>query len=950
MQLNRLIKELSQENILSPEIKTCIVRILSRKESRLMLPEEKARVKIDKQLRNVGWCIVSRNEYLPNSTVAVKEALMVGNTESDYLLFIDGKAIAVVEAKREENPLGDDVKKQAEDYAVSPQSWYALWFEKLIPLVYMANGNKIYFKNMLVEDSEYEELSQMHSPKKMLQMVGKKSEYGALPLLEKRGLRDCQYNAEIKFEESLKLGNKKNLAVLATGSGKTYLACLASYRLLNYTSTKRILFLVDRNNLARQTETEFSLFDRTENQMRMGDLYTINRLKKETDIKSDIVISTIQKLFAVLTGQDIQEGNEDAEDEIAKNDEEKDNNEVVELGDDLKLPPDYFQLIIVDECHRSIYGKWKKVLDYFSSATVLGLTATPTPEAYAYFNNNIIEQYTYDDSVVDGVNVPPRIYRIITDVTEHGGTIEKGSKVIETAKRSGKSETHNAQTTVEYGSTELDRSIVNKSQIREVLMAYKKAIYEDLYPEREKKWEYIPKTLIFAKSDSHATDIVEIAKEVFKTEFENDELPENFVQKITYSSGDSNALIRELRTEKDFRIAVTVTLVATGTDVKPLEVVLFMKDVHSDVLYTQMKGRGCRVISDDKLKEVTPNADTKECYYIVDAVGVTESEKNIPKPGAGQGPKRALSLEHLLERLAHNEVSDDNLMLLRDYCSTINRRYEESVLFSRHLDYFITNYGFAPRKLANDINTAFAEGTLVEYIDPSHDNTERMALIYCLIGNLQARNKLLEMQRGYMVESDDRDKVLYAGFSKESARTYIENFEKYLEDNKDSIEALRIIYNSEDIVITHEMLIELRDRLLAESRQYGVYQIWKNYKILDEQGDVEVLDGKENVNALTNLIQIVRYAYKKNSKLTSLINGYAQRFTLYCGQAQRVLTEDQKDIMQQIAEYIINDGAIMVMELNETDTELWKRAVKSFGGEALASEIQTLSKFILKVA
>jgi len=950
MQLNRLIKELSQENILSPEIKTCIVRILSRKESRLMLPEEKARVKIDKQLRNVGWCIVSRNEYLPNSTVAVKEALMVGNTESDYLLFIDGKAIAVVEAKREENPLGDDVKKQAEDYAVSPQSWYALWFEKLIPLVYMANGNKIYFKNMLVEDSEYEELSQMHSPKKMLQMVGKKSEYGVLPLLEKRGLRDCQYNAEIKFEESLKLGNKKNLAVLATGSGKTYLACLASYRLLNYTSTKRILFLVDRNNLARQTETEFSLFDRTENQMRMGDLYTINRLKKETDIKSDIVISTIQKLFAVLTGQDIQESNEDAEDEIAKNDEEKDNNEVVELGDDLKLPPDYFQLIIVDECHRSIYGKWKKVLDYFSSATVLGLTATPTPEAYAYFNNNIIEQYTYDDSVVDGVNVPPRIYRIITDVTEHGGTIEKGSKVIETAKRSGKSETHNAQTTVEYGSTELDRSIVNKSQIREVLMAYKKAIYEDLYPEREKKWEYIPKTLIFAKSDSHATDIVEIAKEVFKTEFENDELPENFVQKITYSSGDSNALIRELRTEKDFRIAVTVTLVATGTDVKPLEVVLFMKDVHSDVLYTQMKGRGCRVISDDKLKEVTPNADTKECYYIVDAVGVTESEKNIPKPGAGQGPKRALSLEHLLERLAHNEVSDDNLMLLRDYCSTINRRYEESVLFSRHLDYFITNYGFAPRKLANDINTAFAEGTLVEYIDPSHDNTERMALIYCLIGNLQARNKLLEMQRGYMVESDDRDKVLYAGFSKESARTYIENFEKYLEDNKDSIEALRIIYNSEDIVITHEMLIELRDRLLAESRQYGVYQIWKNYKILDEQGDVEVLDGKENVNALTNLIQIVRYAYKKNSKLTSLINGYAQRFTLYCGQAQRVLTEDQKDIMQQIAEYIINDGAIMVMELNETDTELWKRAVKSFGGAALASEIQTLSKFILKVA
>lgn len=923
--------------------------VKSRKED-AMLPEEKARVKIDKQLRNAGWDIISRNEYLPNSTTAVKEALMVGNTESDYLLFVDGKAIAVVEAKREENPLGDEVKKQAEDYAVSPQSWYALWFEKLIPLVYMANGNKIYFKNMLVEDSEYEELSQMHSPKKMLQIIGKKSEYGALPLLEKRGLRDCQYKAETKLEESLKLGNKKNLAVLATGSGKTYLACLASYRLLNYTQTKRILFLADRNNLAKQALSEFSLFDRTENMQQMGNLYTIKRLRKENDVNADIVISTIQKLFAVLTGQAIQDGNEDEEDELAKKNEEKESKEVVELCNDLKLPPDYFQLIIVDECHRSIYGKWKKVLDYFSGATVLGLTATPTPEAYAFFNNNIIENYKYEDSIVDGVNVPSRIYRIITDVTAHGGTIEQGAKVVETAKRTGKSETHAAPITVEYGSSELDRSVVNKNQIREVLLAYKKAIYEDLYPERDKKWEFIPKTLIFAKDDNHAAEIVEIAEDVFKTEFENNTLPKNYVQKITYTAGDSDALITDLRTTKDFRIAVTVTLVATGTDVKPLEVVLFMKDVHSDVLYTQMKGRGCRIISDDKLKEVTPNADTKECYYIVDAVGVTESEKHIPKPGVGPGPKRPLSLEHLLERLAHNEVRDDNLMLLRDYCSTINRRYEESVLFGRHLDYFITSYGFAPRKLANDINTAFAEGTLVEYISPSHDNTARMALIYCLIGNLQARNKLLEMQRGYMVESGDDDKVLYAGFSKESAKTYIENFEKYLDDNKDSIEALRIIYNSEDTLITHEMLMELQDRLLAESRQYGAYQIWKNYKLLDEQGDVEALDGKANVNALTNLIQIVRYAYKKNQKLTSLINGYAQRFSLYCGRAQRVLTEDQKDIMQQIAEYIINDGAITVMELNETDTELWKRAVKSFGGATLASEIQTLSKFILKVA
>lgn len=230
-----------------------------------MLPEERAREKIDKQLNNAGWDIVSRNEYVPKSTSAVKEALMQGNTESDYLLFVDDKAIAVVEAKREDNLLGPEVEKQAEGYAASPQNWYGVWYPNLIPLVYLANGKKVYFKNMLTDpDGDYVELSDMHSPKKMLALINQVSEYGALPKLERKGLRDCQYNAEIELEESMKSGKKKNLAVLATGSGKTYLACLASYRMLNYTQTKRILFLADRNNLATQAETEFNQFDRTE--------------------------------------------------------------------------------------------------------------------------------------------------------------------------------------------------------------------------------------------------------------------------------------------------------------------------------------------------------------------------------------------------------------------------------------------------------------------------------------------------------------------------------------------------------------------------------------------------------------------------------------------------------------------------------------------------------------
>lgn len=917
-----------------------------------MLPEEKARIKIDKQLTDAGWDIVARDEYIPFNASAVKEALMQGNKESDYLLFVDDKAIAVVEAKAEDNSLGDIVAQQAEWYSKNPQGWVGLWFPNQIPFVYLANGNKIYFKNMLESDSEYVELSEMHSPKKILQMLGEKSEYGALPRIEKKGLRDCQYDAEVNLEASLKAGRKKALAILATGSGKTYLACLASYRLLNYTPTKRVLFLVDRNNLARQTETEFSLFDRTEKQKPMNELYQINRLTKPENIQGDIIISTIQKLFAVLTGQTITEDDEDKEDEkLGLKDVIKNEPDIV-LGEDLKLPPDYFQFIIVDECHRSIYGKWKAVLDYFKDAEVLGLTATPTPEAYAYFNKNIVEEYTYEDSVVDGVNVPARVYRIITDATVHGGTINQGETVTDVNRSGEMVDEYKSQQRIDYAPNQLDRSVINPNQIESVLKSYMESIYTDLYPEREENWNYIPKTLIFAKDDNHATKIIEIAKKVFAEKFPSGKVPDNFVQKITYSAGDSNALIRELRTEKDFRIAVTVTLVATGTDVKPLEVVLFMNDVKSDVLYTQMKGRGCRTLNEDKLREITPNADNKNCFYIVDAVGVTESDKHIPQPGkCGEPRPKILRLDQLLERLSHGEVSDDNLALLRDYCSTIQKRYEDNPLFERHLNMFISDYGFSPRGLANNINQSLSQNLLPPYENISDENLARKNLIFCLMSNLSARKKLLEMLRGYYaVTPEKEDEVIYKGFSKETAKSFIANFEQYLNDNADKIETLRIIYNSEDTVITYSMLTELQDKLIAENGQFTPYYIWKNYKILDNDGNVEEVDTKQNIKALTHLIQLVRYAYRKSNKLVSLIKGYSQRFSLYCGQAQRKLTDDQKEIMKQIADYIIEEGAISIKELNAFDTDLWRKGIKNFGAPVLSEEIITLAKFILKAA
>ena len=254
--------------------------------------------------------------------------------------------------------------------------------------------------------------------------------------------------------------------------------------------------------------------------------------------------------------------------------------------------------------------------------------------------------------------------------------------------------------------------------------------------------------------------------------------------------------------------------------------------------------------------------------------------------------------------------------------------------------------------MAFNINEALSKGTLPPFDSPSDINCERNNLIACLLTNLDARKKLLELHRGYYAVSPDEDKLIEKGFSKEEALSFIDNFEKYINDNSDRIEALRIIHNSEDTVITYSMLNELQEKLLSENRSFTPSKIWNNYKLLDNGGNVEELNVRKNADALTNLIQIVRYAYKKNTKLTSLLKGYSQKFTLYCGQAQRTitLTEEQTNIMKSIADYVINYGYISINELNEINADLWRTAIKSLGVTTLKAELITLSKFLLKAA
>ena len=898
-----------------------------------MKPEEKARVIIDRMFEEAGWKVVDRDKYAPNMTaVAIKEGLMVGNREADYLLFLNGKAVGVLEAKRIETDINSDiVQEQARLYTRSCPKWCQAWFPNIpLPLAYVANSRDLMFYDTRKSNSEFEYCKKIHTPKEVKKLLGLEDDYVGLPMLNPKGLRACQCEAITELEKSYRNGENRALMVLATGAGKTYTACLAAYRMLAFTPMKRILFLVDRNNLGKQAETEFGTFRLTENGDPFNTIFTVNRLKSSSvPTDSNVVISTIQRLFSLLKGDEITDNDED--------DEEIEDKEIM-LPENPNLLSDFFDMIIIDECHRSIYGNWQKVLNYFSKAKLIGLTATPVPETKAFFNNNIIVNYTLEKSIIDGVNVDCRVYRIKTQATENGGAILEGEKVKRETCYTGQVETVNNQETKNYTREELNRSIVNPAQIKLILETYRDAVYTEMFtdPQREANMDYLPKTLIFALNENHATNIVQIAREVFG---HNDN---RFVQKITYSAGDSNELIRQFRNDKDFRIAVTCTLVATGTDIKPLEVVMFMRDVASEPLYIQMKGRGVRTIGDEQLRNVTPNAYSKDCFYLVDAVGVTEHEKSITTPSDGATTK-LMSLKELLEKITHGNVSDDYLRLLASRLSRISHKCEE-----KDREKFISLAHISMMDIASNIFDALEQGFLPEYINVNEPNTVRKALV-CNIANYpDAREFLLILNAGFIETlMPGEDTLISKGFSQEEAQTTTSAFEAYCEEHKDEIEALRIIYNNQGEPLTYTILKDLENKLKFASSKFNTSLLWNSYAIINPQM-VKHSSTKEEKEALTNIIQLVRYAFHQIERLESLYPSASQRFNLWCGQNQRPLTEEQIGVMQQVFSYIASNGYCTITEIKDNDKTQAAQLIRAFGGKNIANEaLSSLSQFII---
>lgn len=899
-----------------------------------MTPEEIARQQIDEKLTQAGWLVQDRKEFdrFAGIGVACREFVMEDGTEADYLLFVDGKAAGVIEAKKAGIVLSG-IENQSKGYSCHLPA-YVKHYQLPLPYIYESNGSEIFFTDLRDPHPVARPVFHFHQPGTLKESLDKGPSLRArlqnLPVLQRGSLRECQFTAIQNLEKSLALGKPRSLIQLATGAGKTYTACNFTYRLLKHAKAKRILFLVDRNNLGRQTYKEFQNFRPSDDNRPFTDLYTVQHLQTNTiNPDTEVVITTIQRLYSMLKGEaEFNEINEEisAYEEPALSKVQVDYNPAI--------PPEFFDFIITDECHRSIYGLWRQVLEYFD-AFLIGLTATPSKQTLGYFNQNLVAEYPYERSVADNVNVGYDIFRIKTAISDKGGKVEAGYTIPKIDKRTRHKIYETLDEDLVYNPNQLDRSVVSLNQIRTVLQVYKQNLFTTLFPEREPTW--VPKTLIFAKDDNHAETIVRIAREVFTQ-------GNDFCKKITYnvSGVKPEELINEFRNSPAFRIAVTVDMIATGTDVKPLEVLIFMRDVHSELYYEQMKGRGCRTIPLDDLRSVTPNAVCKSKFILIDAVGVTESKKSVPPP---LERKKAVPFKKLLESAALGKCDDDTLSSLAARVSALEKSMDEK----------------SQTQLQEKCNTTLKilANDLLDAIDPDHLEHKTPAEAEQIkekairpFSNPALRDMLLNNARkAYMYVDDITPDTGTIKPTTDREQEILENLKTFIEKNKDELTALSIIYYRSygKKHLTYNGIQELADALANNTPTLDIPVLWGAFMRVNPN---KVAETKRPEKMLTNVIQLIRFALGQDDELKPFDTVATARYNLWLGRMKKrgiVFTPEQLDWLNEIKNFIVYNSSMTEKDVQETlsDKGGLLKARQVFAGLDLPHLITNLNTTLL---
>jgi len=912
-------------------------------------PEDRTRENIDRLLSEAGWIVQSRKEtnISAGRGVAIREfPLKTGYGEADYLLYVDGIPTGVVEAKKEGATLtGYEIQTEKYSVGLPPELKPA---RKPLPFCFQSTGVETRFTNLLEPDARSRPVFSFHRPETFAEWLAEdtkspgsilRASLRHVPPLIKEGLWPAQVRAIDGLEKSLAESRPRALIQMATGSGKTFTACNFCYRLIKHAGARRILFLVDRRTLGDQTKKEFQNFVTPEEHRKFTELYNIQLLQSNKfDPIAKVTITTIQRLFSMLKGE--SEVTDPELEEKPLGSLEKLLNQPVEISYNPAIPIEYFDFVVIDECHRSIYNLWRQVLEYFD-AFLIGLTATPSKQTFGFFNQNLVMEYNHEQAVADGVNVGFDVYRIRTYISEHGSSVEAGLYIDKRDRETRKVRWERLDQDYLYGASQLDRDVVAKDQIRTVIKTFKEKLFTEIFPGRTD----VPKTLVFAKDDSHAEDIVQVLREEFGK-------GNDFAQKITYRSGVARVVTRKKRedgTEVEEisykssgttaeahlasfrnsyypRIAVTVDMIATGTDVRPIECLLFLRDVKSRNLFEQMKGRGSRIISPDDLKAVTPDAGVKDHFVIVDAIGICEGNLVDTHP---LEKKPTVSFERLLDAVAFGNREKDVLSSLAARLARLDRQLSKedrkilADVAGRPLSEIAAQIVNA---LDPDKQIESASSTATPGCAPSPEAIEAAtasllaAAATPIAANPAFRHKLVNLKKSFeqVIDTISKDRVLDASYSAEAtdkAKSTTQSFEQFLRDHKDEITALQILYSR-----PYQQCLTLKEiKTLADTIQRPPYQwtpenLWRAYEALDKS-KVRGSGGK----VLADIVSLVRFALHQEGELKPYRDKVHQRFADWMTKQQsngRRFNAEQRQWLEAIRDHIADS---LTIDLDDFD-------------------------------
>jgi type I restriction enzyme, R subunit len=828
-------------------------------------PERQARENIDALLQAGGWHVCNASDANIHAArgVAIREfPLKSGHGFADYLIYLDGKAAGVIEAKKEGHTLSG-VEIQSGKYTLGLPDGLPVWYNPL-PFAYQSTGVETRFTNGLDPVPRSRPVFAFHKPELLAEWlshpkhnIGEEGapERGAtflarlqrLPPLKEEGLWPAQVTAIQNLEQSLKENRPRALIQMATGSGKTFTAISFIYRLIKFAGARRILFLVDRGNLADQTLKEFQQYVSPYNNFKFSEEYIVQRLQgNQIDTTARVCICTLQRMYSMLKGRDLPPDlEEESVDQLGMLFKQP---EPIEYNP--AIPIETFDIIVTDEAHRSIYNLWAQVLEYFD-AYLIGLTATPGKQTFGFFHQNLVMEYNHEMAVADGVNVNYDVYRIKTAITEAGSKVEAGYYVEKQERDTRKTRWEELDDDFAYDPNQLDRDVVTPDQIRTIVRTFRDKLFGEIFPGRTE----VPKTLVFAKDDNHAENIVEILREEFGK-------GNDFAQKITYrTTGDTpQNLIKAFRNSYHPRVAVTVDMIATGTDIKPVEIVFFMRAVKSRGFFEQMKGRGVRVIAPDDLRAVTPDAQAKDHFVIIDAVGVCEQDKTDARP---MEKKPSVSFERLLQAVAFGNTEDDVITSIAGRLA----RMEHRISAEDDTKIRAASGGLGLKDLAHQLVAALdpdshpgggeggAAKDRTQAAKPLFDPTLRQ-----LILAIKAKNEIT-------IDHVSQDQVIEAGFSQVSldrARGLVQSFEQFIAEHKDEITALQILYSkSYKQRLTFEAVKELADAIEKPPYLWNESQLWQAYAALE----ASKVKGASGRRILTDLVSLVRFAIHQDNEL-----------------------------------------------------------------------------------